>query len=209
MPRDSLPFLDGWTSSSTHNNPTTNGGAELTRMRTSIVAPPICFDGPWSATAMGFDPIFTLDEFKSARRRTLDSLWRFMPDRNLSHKLLEKYCVEVAFLHNVLHLPSFEAEHERAWEMIDQGRRDEIDPMFVAVWCMVRLLSSLRLFDRAHRPLLQILALALDGLRCQDSHIELSPDEQQRCHPLIWYSCAQRFMQLGDGLGRPQVRYIQ
>jgi hypothetical protein len=140
MPRDSLPFLDAaYTSStSTTQHPCRNSGVELTSMRTSIVAAPIVFDGPWSASALGFDLCFTLEELKSARTQALDSLWRFMPDRNLSYKLLEKYVVEVSFLHSVLHLPSFQAEHDRAWEMVDQGRRDEIDPLWLAVWCMVR-----------------------------------------------------------------------
>ncbi|GAA5978176.1 hypothetical protein JCM11641_001125 [Rhodosporidiobolus odoratus] len=196
-PQDSLPFFDNIPSGLASANtaparPTTAVGcnAELTSMRTSILAPPLVYEGPWSASALGLEMCFSLDELRRSRRRVLNRLWPFLPGQNLSGKLVEKYFLEVAILHNVFHRPSFQAEHERAWEMIAAGRRDEIDPMWLSGYCMV-------------------LALAVDGLRCEEPRIHLTPEEQQRCHPLLWYACAQRFSQIGDGSGRPQVRFIQ
>ncbi|GAA5916676.1 hypothetical protein JCM6882_002263 [Rhodosporidiobolus microsporus] len=195
-PQDSLPFFGDLDSSSAYGTPSTLASragaslfAELTPMRTSIVSH-VIYEGPWSAAAQGFDLCFSLEELKAARRRTLDNLWPYMPDKQLSFKLVEKYFVEIAFLHNVYHRESFEAEHVRAWEMIEAGRRDEIDPMWLAGWAM-------------------ICALAIDGLRCQSARIEIAPEERKQCHPMVWYSCAMRFMLLGEGMGRPQVRFIQ
>ncbi|GAA5869688.1 hypothetical protein JCM8547_005106 [Rhodosporidiobolus lusitaniae] len=196
--QDSLPFFDTMTSAPSGGHVSTamprpsfaTTHAELTSMGTSIVGPPVVYDGPWSATGAGLDLCFSLEEFRAARKKTLDALWSMLPDRTLSDKLMQKYFVEVAFLHHVLHRESFEAEHDRAWEMVAAGRRDEIDPMWLSVWCMV-------------------LCLAIDGLRCQQSEILLTPEEQRRCNSFSYYACMQRFAQMGDGLGRPQIRFVQ
>ncbi|GAA5824213.1 hypothetical protein JCM11251_001570 [Rhodosporidiobolus azoricus] len=195
-PQDSLPFYGDLDTYSTYGTPSTLASragsslfAELTPMRTSIVAY-IVYEGPWTSAAQGFDLCFSLEELKAARGRTLDNLWPYMPGKELSFKLVEKYFVEIAFLHTVYHRETFEAEHIRAWEMVEAGRRDEIDPMWLAGWAM-------------------ICALAIDGLRCAAPRIDISPEHQKHCHPMVWYSCAIRFMLLGEGLGRPQVRFIQ
>ncbi|GAA6042286.1 hypothetical protein JCM8097_000615 [Rhodosporidiobolus ruineniae] len=192
-PQDSLPFFDtispggrGQVSNQISFDP----AAELTPMLTSIVARPIHWEGPWSSSSLGFEMCMTLEELKASRSRIMDAVWPYMPNKALSHKLVEKYWVEVDWLHNILHRKSFEAEHERAWEMIEAGRRDEIDPLWLAIWAMV-------------------CSLAIDGLRCQTARVELTTEERNVCHPLLWYACAQRFMRLGDAMARAQVRSIQ
>jgi len=57
--------------------------------------------------------------------------------------------------------------------------------------------------------LLQVCALGIDGLRCQATQLVLTPDERKRCSTQTWFALSQRLLQLGDGTGRPQVRYIQ
>ena len=37
---------------------------------------------------------------------------------------------------------------------------------------------------------------------------QLTPEELSRCDTMIWYGCAHRLLQLGNGVGRPQVRFI-
>ncbi|GAA5946026.1 hypothetical protein JCM10213_005455 [Rhodosporidiobolus nylandii] len=196
-PQDSLPFFDNPSSlsaaQSAHLPPRASVAfppAELTSMLTSIVAPPLVYDGPFSSSSLGLGLCFSLEELRVQRSNALRGLWQHLPEKALSMKLVEKYFIEVDFLHNVFHRKSFMAELERAWEMIEAGRREEIDSMWLAGYCMV-------------------LALSIDGLRCQEARIAISEEEQKCCRPLVWYACAQRFMQLGDGTGRPQVRFIQ
>ena len=38
--------------------------------------------------------------------------------------------------------------------------------------------------------------------------MQLTPEELSRCDTMIWYGCAHRLLQLGNGVGRPQVRFI-
>ncbi|GAA6002401.1 hypothetical protein JCM10207_001101 [Rhodosporidiobolus poonsookiae] len=197
-PQDSIPFFDNIPSASAQNTvlPDSSGrahppqSAELTSMLTSILAPPIVWEGPWSASCIGFDLCFSLEELKASRSRAMASLWAYLPDRTLSARLVKTYFDDVDFLHAVYHRRTFEVEHERMWEMMDAGRREEIDPMWLAGYCMV-------------------LALAVEGLRIEPVNPPLSPEEKQRCHPLVWYACTLRFMQLGEPFARAQVRFIQ
>lgn len=53
-----------------------------------------------------------------------------------------------------------------------------------------------------------MLALAVDGLRSNERSIDLDPEETARCNSLVWYGCANRLIQLGNGVGRAQVRFI-
>lgn len=45
---------------------------------------------------------------------------------------------QIQWLHVIFHQKTFEAEHDRAWQMIEAGRWEEIDPMWLACYCMVR-----------------------------------------------------------------------
>ncbi|GAA5942915.1 hypothetical protein JCM3775_001226 [Rhodotorula graminis] len=190
-PQDSIPFLDTTGTAAPSARPASVAyPAELTAWRTSIVAPPLVYEGPWSASAIGLDFCSNLDEMRAAKERALGSMWPFMPDKALSFKLVRAYFDEIDWLHMVLHRQSFEAEHERAWEMLEGGRGNDIDPMWLACYFMV-------------------CALAIDGLRCQATQLVLTPDERKRCVTHTWFALSQRLLQLGDGTGRPQVRYIQ
>ncbi|GAA5846110.1 hypothetical protein JCM9279_004791 [Rhodotorula babjevae] len=190
-PQDSIPFLDTTGTAAPSARATSVAyPAELTAWRTSILAPPLVYEGPWSASAIGLDFCSNLDEMRAAKERALGTVWPFMPDKPLSFKLVRAYFDEIDWLHMVLHRQSFEAEHERAWEMLEAGRGNDIDPMWLACYFMV-------------------CALAIDGLRCQATQLVLTPDERKRCVAHTWFALSQRLLQLGDGTGRPQVRYIQ
>jgi len=166
-PQDSIPFLDTTGTAAPSARATSVAyPAELTAWRTSIVAPPLVYEGPWSASAIGLDFCSNLDEMRAAKERALGSVWPFMPDKSLSFKLVRAYfdevrslsrsfflprvepdlqqltswcvCTQIDWLHMVLHRESFEAEHERAWDMLEAGRGNEIDPMWLACYFMVR-----------------------------------------------------------------------
>ncbi|GAA5875564.1 hypothetical protein JCM1840_003262 [Sporobolomyces johnsonii] len=196
-PVDSLPFFDNILSSSSaaqvaHGTGRSSGPAdhaELTSALTSIVAAPLTFEGPFSGPALGLGLVSSLEELRSARRRELEAVYRSLPNRVLSTRLVESFD-QVDWLHNVCYKELFLAEHERQWEMREAGRGDEVDPMWLACYCM-------------------ILALSVDGLRCQPHDDRPRADEQKQFNPVQWYACSLRLMQLGDFMGRPQVRFIQ
>lgn len=115
---------------------------------------------------------------------------------------------QVDWLINVLYEHLFKAEHERFWEMREAGRGEEIDPMWIACYCMVRNDHSL-VVELELNSIRQVLALGVDGLRCETPKDPPSFDERRLYRPAWWYGCALRLMQFGDATGRPQVRYIQ
>ncbi|KAG0658849.1 hypothetical protein C6P46_005595 [Rhodotorula mucilaginosa] len=179
-PHDSLPLLDSAASPSTAGLAKSKGtnnadpqpvARELTAWGTSVVGHPLVYDGPWSGPALGLEMCFSLEELQMHYRRALDSIWPHMPDRALSQKLVAKYFDEIAWLHAVFHRETFEAEHDRAWEMIDSGRREEIDPLWLSCYFLV-------------------LALSLDGLRSTEMNAQLTPEELSRCDTMIWYGIA-------------------
>jgi hypothetical protein len=53
------------------------------------------------------------------------SIWHVRPDRVERPPVVHLRSVsQIAWLHAVFHRETFEAEHDRAWEMIDSGRRE-------------------------------------------------------------------------------------
>lgn len=143
-PNDSLPLIDSVASPSataSHNKAGQDTNAalarELTAWGTSILAQPITYEGPWSGPALGLELCFSNEHLRANYRRALDSIWPHMPDRQLSNKLTTKYFEEIAWLHPIFHRPTFEAEHARAWEMIQGGRREEIDPLWLSCYFLV------------------------------------------------------------------------
>ncbi|GAA6024311.1 hypothetical protein JCM11491_005982 [Sporobolomyces phaffii] len=207
-PVDSLPFFDNIPntrlptsskSSSSHRRtkstvatlPETDTFAhELTSERTSIIAFPISFEGPYSGPSLGLPIVGSLEELRDAKAREMDGIFKILPDRDLSYQLIERYFREVDWLINILYEHIFRAEHERYWEMREAGRGDEIDPMWLACYCMV-------------------LALGVDGLRCETPKNPPTFEERRLYRPAWWYGCALRLVQLGDAAGRPQIRFIQ
>lgn len=147
-PLDTLPFIDNAASPSSATllkrsiaDAQLLQARELTAWGTSILAQPLVYEGPWSGTALGLDLCFSLEALRARFSAALATMWPHMPDRSLSHKLVAKYFDEVAWVHAVFHRPTFEAEHARAWEMIEAGRQDEIDPLWLCCYFLVRSAS--------------------------------------------------------------------
>ncbi|GAA5928833.1 uncharacterized protein JCM15063_003979 [Sporobolomyces koalae] len=202
-PVDSLPFFDNIpryapsapSEASAQLQTTTlpesdTYASELTREKTSILAYPISFEGPFSGPSLGLPLVSSLAELKEARRTEFERIYAMLPDKDLSDRLVGRYFSEVDWLQKIIHEPIFEAELDRFWEMREGGQGDEVDPMWIACYCMV-------------------LALAVDGLRCETPVDAPTFEERKMYRPTWWYGCALRLLQLGDAAGRPQIRYIQ
>jgi hypothetical protein len=114
-PVDSLPFFDNIpntrlptsnsSSSSTHRRtkstvaslPETDTFAqELTSERTSIIAFPLSFEGPYSGPSLGLPIVGSLEELRDAKKRELDAIFKMLPEKDLSYRLIERYFREVS-----------------------------------------------------------------------------------------------------------------
>lgn len=115
---------------------------------------------------------------------------------------------------NVVDPHAFIQEHERYTEMILAGRQDSIDPLWVAVFCMVRPFRRLFRFLPHSFPL-QIIALSLEGFWNRPGGVRnlslfggLSETELIDL-PSVWHDAALRALQIGEWGGTPRIRTIQ
>ncbi|GAA6062125.1 hypothetical protein JCM10212_003160 [Sporobolomyces blumeae] len=163
---------------------------EYTDALTSIVAPRPVFTDPFSATKLGLDLCFTESDFLAERHRVLDSIFRFFPDKETSYAALRSYEQGFAWIFNIIHMPTLYAEHKRYWEMVEAGRRDEVDPAWLANYALILALSR----DKSThlRPVSEIS--------------ESNPALEQES--LALYAAAQRLILLADPYGRPQIRIV-
>lgn len=111
---------------------------------------------------------------------------------------------------------AFVAEHERYREMQMDGREDSVDPLWVAVFCMVTffLTSVLRLVLIVIF-FVQVLALSLEGFWSRPGGAKnltlfrgLTERELQDL-PSVWHDAALRALQIGEWGGTPRIRTIQ
>lgn len=112
-PVDSLPFFDN-IPNARHSEPSRSStghhrsasaiaqlpetdtyAQELTSERTSIIAFPVSFEGPYSGPSLGLPIVGSLEELREARERELDGIYNILPDRELSDQLVERYFREV------------------------------------------------------------------------------------------------------------------
>jgi len=110
-PVDSLPFFDNIPNSripsSSHSsshrreasvtasNEADYSALELTRERTSILAFPLSFEGPFSGPSLGLPLVSSVEDLKAAKARELEGIFKLCPDKELSHRLVNRYFVEV------------------------------------------------------------------------------------------------------------------
>jgi hypothetical protein len=90
----------------------------------------------------------------------------------------------VPVLSAVHHSPTFKAEYEAFGQLVILGRRDEIDPLFVAVLCCTLCLSVNSLDGPVLSPLVNITAQDLDTL------------------PQRYFDAAQAALECGDWTGK-------
>ncbi|GAA5857617.1 hypothetical protein JCM8547_004298 [Rhodosporidiobolus lusitaniae] len=162
---------------------------EPTSAATSILAGPRVFSGPTSAVSLGLDFCLSQEEMDQQYRHALNRVCTLLPSEEISRFLVDKYVEEVAWFISILHLPAFLAEHDRFMRMLQEGRQDEVDPAWLAIYFMV-------------------LALGLDSLASlSPSHNLPYTNHTERCRD--WYAAALRLLQLSDPTRRPQFRIVQ
>lgn len=203
---------------------------ELTRAYTSIIASKILYLDPSSATNLGLDMCYSQEELDSERQRALERVYRVLPSKADSLQLIKvvrflrlytspsaqqtdlsslpQYFAQFEWFFAMLHQDSFFAEVDRFWEMVEGGRKYEVDPAWLAMFYLVRTLLSLAL-NAAHLPLPQVLALASDDSLHMSFASPLSHNEDWVEKGRTLQAAAQRLMYLSDCMGRPQVRVIQ
>lgn len=168
--------------SSTGNAPegpkrTTNSSRmdlELNEAFTSILAEPLSYDQdgrPRSAVRLGLDLAISTEDLPTARSGSMAQIFAVLPGKDITDFLINKYFAEASshrmfcscfadlprftqmeWDYRVLDPEAFPVEHERYTEMLAEGREDLIDPLFVAVLCMVSR-SSAQTSTSAHSTL--------------------------------------------------------
>lgn len=120
--------------------PQVKGSTDLTEAGTSIIAEPLSYDQdgrPRSAVRLGLDLAIASNDLPSARSASMSQIFAVLPGRDIACFLIDKYFNEMEWDYRVLDPVAFPQEHDRYLQMLTDGRQDEIDPLFVAVLCMV------------------------------------------------------------------------
>lgn len=172
---------------------------ELTRCMTSILAEPLSFDQdgrPRSAVRLGLDLAVSTADLPAVRDEALNQVIAVLPDADIASFLIEKYFAELEYDFKVLDPVAFRVEHERFVEMVQQGRQALVDPLWIAVFCMVLALALDAFWSRPNgmRDFAIFRGLAESDLR------DL---------PSVWHDAALRALQLGEWGGTPRIRTIQ
>ncbi|GAA6027373.1 hypothetical protein JCM8097_007805 [Rhodosporidiobolus ruineniae] len=164
---------------------------QLTAALTCIVAPKIVYVDPASSTNIGLDLCFSQAELDNERLRTLEKIYRLLPARQVCASLIQSYYSHFEWFFALLHHSTFDAEVVAFWEMVDSGRKYEVDPAWLALFYLVLALAS-------------------------DNSIHLSFDSPSEFDTGAWYNrgdqlhaAAQKLLLLADAFGTPQVRVIQ
>ncbi|KAK4051144.1 hypothetical protein OIV83_002966 [Microbotryomycetes sp. JL201] len=190
---DSLPFFDNTIEYREVKNRVRRPSGtppidpEYTSAMTSILAPTT--DVLWSAAAeMGIDPFLTGTEIVQARKEALERVFRVLPTKEDSFSTIKMYFDELDWVIQATTKTAFLPEHERFWQMYEQGRGSEVDCLWLAVYFM-------------------LLAIARSSLRTTRS---TSNFPFASCPPpTTCYAAARRLLHLGDWSARPRARTIQ
>ncbi|GAA6022558.1 hypothetical protein JCM10207_006585 [Rhodosporidiobolus poonsookiae] len=165
--------------------------AELTKALTSIVAPRVLYVDPSTSTNLGLDVCYSQEELDAERIRTLEKVYRLLPGKAESYAAIKRYLVSFEWFFTLLHHPSLFAEVDAFWEMVESGRKYEVDPAWLALFYL-------------------ILALATDDSVHFYFESPASNDSIDHTHtPASYQACAQKLLYLSDCMGRPQVRVIK
>ncbi|ORY84680.1 hypothetical protein BCR35DRAFT_302998, partial [Leucosporidium creatinivorum] len=174
-------------------------GMEHTGALTSILAEPLSYDQdgrPRSAVRLGLDLAISTQDLPNARSGAMAQIFAVLPGKEITDFLINKYFAEMEWDYRVLDPEAFPLEHERYTEMLAEGREDSIDPLFVAVLCMVLALSLEGFWSRP------------GGAKDLSLFRGLS-EADMRDLPAVWHDGALRALQLAEWGGTPRIRTIQ
>ncbi|GAA5995049.1 hypothetical protein JCM5350_004225 [Sporobolomyces pararoseus] len=172
---------------------------ELTDALTSILAEPLTFDQdgrPRSAVRLGLDLAVSTVDLPGVRHDAIAQILAVLPGPEISQFLIAKYFAEIEWDFKVLDPVAFPLEHLRYNEMLEQGREDLIDPLWIAVFCMVLALSLEGFWSRPKGMKDLSLFRGLDEAGLKDL-------------PSVWHDASLRALQLGEYGGTPRIRTIQ
>ncbi|KAK4704674.1 hypothetical protein P7C70_g1528, partial [Phenoliferia sp. Uapishka_3] len=177
----------------------TRFGSVMTLAGTSIIAEPLSFDQdgrPRSAVRLGMDLAISTSDLPAMRSGSMAQIFAVLPGREIAEFLLQKYFSEMDWDFQPIDAEAFYQEHERYREMLMDDREDLIDPLWVAVLCMVLALSLEGFWSRP------------GGAKDLGLFRGLSEKELQDL-PSVWHDASLRALQLGEWGGTPRIRTIQ
>jgi len=116
---------------------------DLTSMLTSIVAPRVVYTNPSVSTNLGLDPCFNQEELDAERLRVLDKIYSQLPNRRDCDVAVDRYFQQFDWFFSILHHATWKAEYVRFWDMLESGRKYEVDPAWLAILYLVRPVSLL------------------------------------------------------------------
>ncbi|GAA5837244.1 hypothetical protein JCM11251_004944 [Rhodosporidiobolus azoricus] len=172
---------------------------ELTTALTSILAEPLSFDQdgrPRSAVRLGLDLAVSTHDLPAVRRDAMAQIFAVLPDEEIAKFLIGKYFDEVEWDFRCLDPIAFPIEHARFVLMKSQSREDLIDPLWIAVFCMVLALSLEAFWSRPKGSRDMRLFRGL-------------PEADLRELPSVWHDAALRALQIGEWGGTPRIRTVQ
>ncbi|GAA5904148.1 hypothetical protein JCM8208_003460 [Rhodotorula glutinis] len=163
---------------------------DLTSMLTSIVAPRVVYTNPSVSSNLGLDPCFSQEELDAERLRVLDKIYAQLPNKRDCDVAVDRYFLQFDWFFSILHHATWKAEYARFWEMLESGRKYEVDPAWLAILYLLLALSS----DESMH------------LAAPSTPEESSAWEEQSAR---YHACAQKLALLADPFGRPQARMLQ
>ncbi|GAA5908273.1 hypothetical protein JCM6882_006789 [Rhodosporidiobolus microsporus] len=162
---------------------------ELTPALTSIIAPRVVWVEPATSTNLGLDICYNQEELDAERLRALEKVYRLLPTKEQACSLIKRYYAQFEWFFALLHHPSFEAEVVQFYEMVEKGRRYEVDPAWLALFYLV-------------------LALASDQTMHMNFDSPMSDPGEWLDKGAALQAAATKLMYLSDCFGKPQVRII-
>ena len=121
-----------------------------------------------------------------------DAIFASLPPRRIADELIASFRAECDWRWHVLHMPTFLDEYEQYWASSrDREWQRQIDPAWLAVYCMVISLG----------------AMLLDPTRRMDM-VE-SAILQTTEAPMQWHASSRLALLLSNWASRPQIRVVQ
>lgn len=128
-------------------------------------------------------------EISKRYRGVLIDLYEALPSRQQMDWLVRHYIDQVSWYWCAHHLPTLAAEYEAFRQLVDEGRKFEIDPLWLAV-------------------LFLTLALSANSLDYIPANAPFSQDELVKCVP-DYFEAARAALDCGDAFGSARIRTIQ
>ncbi|SCV71971.1 BQ2448_4665 [Microbotryum intermedium] len=129
---------------------------------------------------------------EGARRMMLDSIWRTVPSsKQFVDWLVHNYFANYDWSWHLHHIPLFQAEYEAFQSLCQQERRDEIDPLWLAVFFQTLCLSVHFLEEPVTSPTVTISKQGLMTL------------------PQKYFEAAEAMLQVAEWKAIPRYRTLQ